>query len=53
MGDHNRRTVRTDQQLPYNRIPNDKLGDIPYDTVWVGQNKDRIMNHWKHLIVGR
>ena len=34
-------------------VPNDKLGDIPYDTVWVGENKDRIMGLWKNLIVGR
>lgn len=53
MGDLNRRTVRTDIELPSIMIPNDKLGDIPYDTVWVGQNKDRIMNQWKNLIVGR
>ena len=53
MGDLNRRSVRTDIELPSIMIPNDKLGDIPYDTVWVGQNKDRIMNQWKNLIVGR
>lgn len=53
MGDLNRRTVRTDVQLPSIMVPNDKLGDIPYDTVWVGDNKDRIMGLWKNLIVGR
>ena len=31
MGDINRRTVRTDIQLPANMVPNNKLGDIPYD----------------------
>jgi iron(III) transport system substrate-binding protein len=53
MGDLNRRTVRKDLQLPEIMVPNDKLGDIPYDTVWVGANKDRIMTQWKNLIVGR
>ncbi|MDC7244993.1 MAG: ABC transporter substrate-binding protein [Sphaerochaetaceae bacterium] len=53
MGDLNRRTVRNDIELPEIMVPNDELGDIPYDTVWVGANKDRIMNQWKDLIVGR
>lgn len=53
LGDLNRRTVRKDLQLPAIMVPNDKLGDIPYDTVWVGENKDRIMGQWKNLIVGR
>ncbi len=53
MGDLNKRTVRKDLELPSIMVPNDKLGDIPYDTVWVGANKERIMGQWKDLIVGR
>ena len=53
MGDLNKRTVRKDLQLPAIMVPNDELGDIPYDTVWVGANKERIMGQWKDLIVGR
>lgn len=53
LGDLNRRTVRKDLELPSIMVSNDDLGDIPYDTVWVGENKERIMNRWKDLIVGR
>jgi len=53
MGDLNKRTVRKDLQLPDIMVPNDELGDIPYDTVWIGANKERIMGQWKDLIVGR
>lgn len=50
MGDINRRTVRTDIQLPANMVPNNKLGDIPYDPLWVGGNKQRLLDRWIQLI---
>lgn len=50
MGDINRRTVRTDIQLPANMVPNNKLGDIPYDPLWVGGNKQRLLDRWNQLI---
>ena len=53
LGDLNRRSVRSDIDLPEIMVPNDELGDLYYDTVWVGDNKDRIMTEWKNLIVGR
>jgi iron(III) transport system substrate-binding protein len=51
LGDLNRRSVRKDVVLPSVMVSNDNLGDIPYDTVWVGENKDRILKQWKSLIV--
>lgn len=53
MGDLNRRTVRTDVELPSLMIPNSKLGEIPYDTVWVGQNKARLLEQWESLFTGK
>ncbi len=52
MGGIYRRTVRTDIVLPSHMVPNEKLGDIPYDPVWVGQNKDRLLGVWKTLFEG-
>jgi iron(III) transport system substrate-binding protein len=51
LGDLNRRTVRNDVSLPSIMVSNDKLGDIPYDTKWIGENKDRIMKQWKNVLV--
>lgn len=51
LGDLNRRSVRKDVVLPSIMVSNDDLGDIPYDTVWVGENKERILKQWKSLIV--
>jgi iron(III) transport system substrate-binding protein len=53
LGDLNRRTVRKDLELPSIMVSNDDLGDIPYDTVWVGANKERIMDQWKNIIIGK
>jgi len=53
LGEVNRRSVRKDLQLPSFMVANDKLGDVPYDTEWIGANKDRIMTQWKNLIIGK
>ena len=53
LGTVNRRSVRKDITLPADMVSNDKLGDVPYDTTWIAANKDRIMNTWKNLIIGR
>jgi iron(III) transport system substrate-binding protein len=53
LGDLNRRTVRKDTTLPAIMRPNAQLGDVPYDTAWLGQNKERILDQWKTLIVSR
>jgi iron(III) transport system substrate-binding protein len=53
LGGLNRRSVRKDVKFAADMVPNDKLGDVPYDTAWIAANKDRIMNRWKNLIVGK
>ncbi len=53
LGELNRRSVRRDLQLPSYMVPNDKVGDVPFDTDWIAANKDRIMTQWKNLIIGR
>jgi iron(III) transport system substrate-binding protein len=53
MGTVSRRSVRTDIALPPEMVSNDKLGDAPYDTVWIAANKDRIMDTWKNYIIGK
>jgi len=53
LGDVNRRSVRKDIVLPTDMVSNDKIGDIPYDTIWIAANKDRIMTQWKNLIIGK
>ena len=53
LGNVHRRSVRKDIALPAAMVPNDKLGDIPYDTRWIAANRDRIMDTWKNLIIGK
>lgn len=53
LGDVHRRAVRSDVQLPEYMTPNEKLGDFYWDTVWIGENKDRLLNKWKDLIIGK
>lgn len=50
MGDTNCRTVHTDNQLSANMVPNNKLGDMPYDPLWGGGSKQRLLDHWNQLI---
>ena len=52
LGTVHRRSVRTDIPFPQGMVPNDKVGDIFYDTKWIAENKDRIMDNWKNLIIG-
>jgi iron(III) transport system substrate-binding protein len=53
LGTVQRRSVRKDVTLPAAMVSNDKLGDAPYDTTWIAANKDRIMENWKNLIIGK
>jgi len=53
LGEVNRRSVRMDIKLPAIMVPNDKLGDLPYDTKWIALNKDRIMTQWKNYVIGK
>lgn len=45
-----RRSVRTDVQLPSFMVPSDELGEIPFDPVWAGQSKNRILERWENLV---
>ena len=46
-----RRSVRTDIPLPATMVPNNQIGDIPYDNEWISANRDRIMDTWRNMIV--
>ncbi len=52
LGDLNRRTVRTDIEVPANMVANTVLGEIPYDPLWVGRNKQRLLDRWNQLVGG-
>lgn len=53
LGTVHRRTVRTDVTLPSAMVPNDKLGNLPYDTTWITANRERIMETWRNLVIGK
>jgi iron(III) transport system substrate-binding protein len=53
LGELNRRSVRTDVQLPSFMRPSAELGEVPYDTEWLGRNKEQILDRWKQLIVAQ
>ena len=53
LGTVSRRSVRNDVTLPSDMVSNDDLGDLPYDTRWITANRDRIMETWRNLIIGR
>ena len=53
LGTVSRRSVRKDVTLPSEMVSNDRLGDLPYDTTWITANRDRIMESWRNLIIGR
>ena len=53
LGTVHRRSVRTDIVLPPAMTPSAQIGTIPYDTTWINNNRERIMETWRNLIISR
>ena len=53
VGDFCRRSVRTDIDAPTNIEAMDKIKLVDYDFSWAAANKDKVLEKWKDVVMGK